>query len=102
MDIDQQIATLRAGRAARIGGATAIQTASVPLARKLRVEQVQTQVAAAPASSTEKVFDIANNTVARIMERGDLSDKGKLEAVVQFLNAADVELHCRTEELRRI
>jgi hypothetical protein len=90
MDIDQRIATLRAGRAARIGGATAIQTASVPLARKLRVEQVQTQVAAAPASSTEKVFDIANNTVARIMQRGDLSDKGKLEAVVQFLNAADV------------
>ena len=27
------------------------------------------------------------------MERGDLSDKGKLEAVVEFLTATDVDYH---------
>ena len=81
MNIDERIATLRAGRAAR--------TEVAPLARKVRLEQAQPEAAAQQASSTEKVFDIANNTVAKLMARGDLSDKGKLEAVVQFLNAAD-------------
>ena len=81
MNIDERIATLRAGRAAR--------TEVAPLARKVRLEQAQPEAAAQQASSTEKVFDIANNTVAKLMARGDLSDRGKLEAVVQFLNAAD-------------
>jgi hypothetical protein len=37
------------------------------------------------------VFDIANNSVAKLMERGDLSDEGKLQAVVKFLTAEDCD-----------
>jgi hypothetical protein len=32
------------------------------------------------------LFDIANNPVAKLMQRSDLSDKGKLEAVVELLS----------------
>jgi len=82
MDVDERIAVLRAGRATRTQGAT--------VERRVHVEQAQPEAAAATASTTETVFDIANNTVAKVMARGDLSDKGKLEAVVEFLTARDV------------
>ena len=82
MDVDERIAVLRAGRATRTQGAT--------VERRVHVEQAQPEAAAATASTTETVFDIANNTVAKVMARGDLSDKGKLEAVVEFLSAKDV------------
>jgi hypothetical protein len=82
MTIEERIAAKRVGRAT--------QTEAAIVEKKLRLEQAQPEAAVETASSTEKLFDIAHNTVARIMDRGDLSDKGKLESVVQFLSAKDV------------
>jgi len=83
MSIEERIATMRAGRAT--------QTEAARLERKVRVGQAQPEAAVEIASSPKMVFDIANNTVAKIMERGDTSDKGKLEAAVQFLSAKDAD-----------
>ena len=49
------------------------------------------EVEAAPIPESEVVFDIANNAVAKLMERSDLSDEGKLQAVVKFLTAEDCD-----------
>jgi len=81
MTIEQRIATMRAGRTAQIEVA--------PVVRRVQVELAEPKAAIVQTSSTEKVFDIANNTIAKIMERDDLSDKGKLESVVLFLRAND-------------
>ena len=81
MTIEERIATMRAGRAAQIEVAT--------VGNRVRVEQAKPEAVVEKVSTTETVFDIANNTVAKIMERSDLSDKGKLEAVVEFLSAKD-------------
>jgi hypothetical protein len=48
-------------------------------------------VEAAPLPASEVVFDIANNSVAKIMDRSDLSDEGKLQAVVSFLTAEECD-----------
>jgi hypothetical protein len=85
MTIEERISAMRAGRAT--------QTKTVVVEKKLRLDEAQPEVAVAQASSTETVFDISNNTVARIMGRDDLSDKGKLEAVVLFLTATDADYH---------
>jgi hypothetical protein len=81
MTIEERIATMRAGRAAQVEVAT--------VGKRVRVQLAEPEVAVKKVSSTEAVFDIANNTIAKIMERSDLSDKGKLEAVVEFLSAKD-------------
>ena len=81
MTIEERIATMRAGRAAQSELAT--------VGKRVQVEQVRPETVVKKVSTTETVFDIANNTVAKIMERSDLSDKGKLEAVVEFLSAKD-------------
>ena len=81
LNIEDRIAAIRTGRATQTQVATLVKT--------VRVQQATPESAVAKVSSTETVFDIAHNTVAKIMVRGDLSDKGKLEAVVVFLNAAD-------------
>jgi hypothetical protein len=47
------------------------------------------KVEAAPVAAPEKVFDMAKNAVSIILERSDLSDKGKLEAMVAILSAKD-------------
>jgi len=79
MTIEDRIARMRAERGA--------QTQAAPAEKRVRVDQLQREVVAEQAPSSEKVFDIANNTVAKIMDRSDLSDEGKLEAVVAFLSA---------------
>jgi hypothetical protein len=78
MNVDERIAAIK--------DAHATQPQPAVVSRKFRLLQIETQVAVAPALSTEKVFDIANNAVAKLMERSDLSDKGKLEAVVELLS----------------
>ena len=79
MNIEERIARMRAVHSA--------QTQAAPAEKRVRVEQFQREVVAEQAPSSEKVFDIANNTVAKLMDRSDLSDEGKLEAVVAFLSA---------------
>jgi len=81
MTIEDRIATMRAGRAA--------QSQVAAVGKHVHVEQAEPEVAVEKVSSTETVFDIANNSVAKIMERSDISDKGKLESVVEFLSATD-------------
>ena len=81
MTIEERIATMRAGRAT--------QTEATTVGKRVHVEEAKPEAAVEKVASTETVFDIANNTVAKIMERSDLSDKGKLEAVVEFLSAKD-------------
>jgi hypothetical protein len=79
MTIEERIAAMRAGRAA--------QTQSAPLEKKLHRDA--SKEAPAPAPATAKKFESAENAVAKIMDRSDLSDKGKLQAVVDFLDAKD-------------
>lgn len=79
MNIEERIAAMRAGRAS--------QTEVAAVDQHIREVQTTPEVVVEAAPTTEKVFDIAHNAVAKIMERDDLSDKGKLEAVVQFLSA---------------
>lgn len=86
MNIEERINAVRAGRALKT-------QAAAPIEKKVRVEQVTSEVEVETLSSTEKDFDIANNSVAKIMNRSDLSDKGKLEAVVEFLSAKDQDYH---------
>jgi hypothetical protein len=85
MNIEERITTMRAGRT--------LQTQAAPIEKKIHLEQAKSEVATEKVSSTEKDFDIANNTVAGIMNRSDLSDKGKLEAVVEFLCAKNEDYH---------
>jgi hypothetical protein len=82
MNVEERIAAVRAGRAN--------QTAVATLKRSVQVQQARPEAAVQTAPTTETAFDIANNAIAKVMERGDLTDKGKLEAVVQFLGAKDV------------
>jgi preprotein translocase subunit YajC len=82
MNVEQRIAAVRAGRAS--------QTAVATVKRTVQVQQAKPEALVEIAPTTETVFDIANNAIAKVMERGDLTDKSKLEAVVQFLNAKDV------------
>ena len=82
MNVDERIAMVRAVHAT--------QTKVAILERTVRAEQALPEAEAEQKSSTETVFDIVNNSVAKILQRGDLSDKGKLEAVVQFLSAKEV------------
>ncbi|HEY9714193.1 MAG TPA: hypothetical protein V6C72_12040 [Chroococcales cyanobacterium] len=85
MNIQERITAMRATHA--------IQRQPAPIEKKIRVEQAKSEVAVEKVLSTEKDFDIANNPVAKIMNQSDLSDKGKLEAVVEFLCAKDDDYH---------
>jgi len=87
MSIEERIAKIRGAH--ELHSPTATQSA--PAERKVFVVKVKREVAAAEAPSSEIVFDIANNTVAKIMDRSDLSDEGKLEAVVAFLTANEAD-----------
>lgn len=78
MTIEERIAAIRAGHST--------QEQAAPVTKKFRLEQIETEQADAPAATSEVVFDIANNAVAKIMERSDLSDEGKLNAVVDLLS----------------
>jgi len=105
MNIEERINAIRTGRS--------LQTQAAPIEKKVQVEDVKSEVVAEKASSTDKDFDIENNTVAGIMNRSDLSDKGKLEAVVEFLCAknqdydvaqkhfAELEVYFTYEQSRR-
>jgi len=77
MTIEERIAAIRAGHVT--------QEQAAPVVKKFRLEQVETEQTAAPAVTSEVIFDIANNAIAKIMERSDLSDEGKLNAVVELL-----------------
>lgn len=83
MNIEERIAAVRARQAT--------QPQLDPVAKKLRLERIETKELAAPtpAPSSEMIFDIAHNAVAKLMERSDLSDKGKLEAVVDLLRVKE-------------
>jgi len=83
MNIEERIAKVRAER----GG----PTQAMPSAKALQAVRPKREVEAAPLPASETVFDIANNSVAKIMDRGDLSDEGKLQAVVTFLTAEDCD-----------
>ena len=85
MNIDERIAAIRAGHVT--------QEQPKPVAKKFRLEQIETEVSVKPALSTEMVFDIANNSIAKLMQRDDLSDKGKLEAVVELLSVKENNYH---------
>jgi len=91
MNIEERIAKIRAAH--EVHAPTATQTANqfAPAEKKAFVVKVKREVAPEEAPSSEKVFDIANNTVAKIMDRSDLSDEGKLQAVVAFLTAEDTD-----------
>jgi hypothetical protein len=80
MTIEERIAAIRTGRAT--------QTQAAPVEKQRHGDESKTELAAA-APVTSKAFDSATNPVSQIMQRGDLSDKGKLEAVVDFLDATD-------------
>jgi len=81
MTIEERIAAMRAGRAT--------QTQAAPLERKVHLDQSKEEVALAPAPAVSKELDSASNPITKIMDRNDLSDQGKLEAVVDFLDAKD-------------
>ena len=81
MTIEDRVAAMRAGRAA--------QTQVAPVRKTLRLDQAKPEAQVATVVSTEKVVDIADNPVAKIMSRDDLSNKGKLEAVVDFLSTRE-------------
>jgi len=83
MNIEERIAKVRAEH----GG----PTQAMPSQKALQAVRPRREVEAAPLPASETVFDIANNSVAKIMDRGDLSDEGKLQAVVGFLTAEDCD-----------
>jgi hypothetical protein len=85
MNIEERVNAMRAGRA--------LKTQAAPIEKKVASEQAAREAVAEALPSTEKDFDIANNTVAKLMNRNDLSDKGKLDAVVEFLCARDDDYH---------
>ncbi len=81
MTIEERIAAMRAGRAG--------QTQAAPAVKTVHVTQTKQEAAPAQAPAASKAFDNAANPISKIMDRSDLSDKGKLEAVVDFLDAKD-------------
>jgi Ca2+-binding EF-hand superfamily protein len=83
MNIEERIAKIRATH----GG----PTQAMPSEKALQAVRPKREVEAPPLPASEVVFDIANNSVAKLMERGDLSDEGKLQAVVKFLTAEDCD-----------
>ena len=85
MNIEERVTAMRAG--------LALKTQAAPIEKKVNSEQAKSEVATETVSSTEKNFGIDNNTVAGIMSRSDLSDKGKLEAVVEFLSVKNEDYH---------
>jgi len=85
MNIEERVNAMRVGRA--------LKTQAAPIEKKVASEQAAREAVAEALPSTEKDFDIANNTVAKLMNRNDLSDKGKLDAVVEFLCARDDDYH---------
>jgi len=82
MNMEDRIAAMRAGRAT--------QTEDAHDEKKKQTGQGQMLAEAIYEPAAKPEFEIANNKVAMLMERGDLSDKGKLEAVVEFLSAKDL------------
>ena len=105
MNIEERVTAMRAGRA--------LKTQAAPIEKKIISEQTKSEVAPETASCTETDFDIANNTVASIMSRSDLSDKGKLDSVIEFLcaknedyraaqkNFAELEVYFTYEQSKR-
>jgi len=83
MTIEERVAAMRAGHSA--------QAQILPREKIIRVVQARPEVAVEQAAAPAKTFDIATNAIAKIMARSDLSDKGKIESVVAFLNAKDEE-----------
>jgi len=105
MNIEERVTAMRAGRA--------LKTQAAPIEKKIISEQTKSEVAPETASCTETDFDIANNTVASLMSRSDLSDKGKLDSVIEFLcaknedyraaqkNFAELEVYFTYEQSKR-
>jgi hypothetical protein len=83
MNIEERVAKIRSSQS---GAAQA-----KPSEQALQAVRHKHEAEAAPIEKSEVVFDIANNSVAKIMERSDLSDEGKLQAVVKFLTAEDCD-----------
>jgi hypothetical protein len=81
MNIEARIAAARARNGA--------QSKAQLIGKTVRREQGVVAVELVAAATSEKTFDIANNTVGKILVRSDLSDKGKLEAMVELLSAKD-------------
>lgn len=81
MSIEERIAAMRAAHAA--------QGRVAPDEKTVHIDLAKLEVAVDKARSGESVPEIANNTVVRILDRRDLSDKAKLEAVVVFLTARE-------------
>ena len=75
MDIEERIAKIRAAHETH--APTGPQSA--PAEKKAFVVKVKREVAPEEAPASEIVFDIANNNVAKIMDRSDLSDGGLAE-----------------------
>jgi hypothetical protein len=83
MNIEERIAKIRAVHSG--------PTQAMPSQKAVQAVRPKREVEAAPLPASEVVFDIANNAVAKIMDRSDLSDEGKLQAVVKFLTAEDCD-----------
>ncbi len=83
MNIEERIAKIRAVRSG--------PTQAMPSQKAVQAVRPKREIEAAPLAASEVVFDIANNSVAKIMDRSDLSDEGKLQAVVKFLTAEDCD-----------
>jgi hypothetical protein len=83
MNIEERIAKVRAEHSG--------STQAMPSQKAVQAVRPKREVEAAPLPASEVVFDIANNSVAKIMDRSDLSDEGKLQAVVKFLTAEDCD-----------
>jgi hypothetical protein len=83
MTIEERVAKIRSLQ----GGSSQPK----PSEQALQAVKHRREVEAAPIPESEVVFDIANNAVAKLMERSDLSDEGKLQAVVKFLTAEDCD-----------
>jgi len=81
VSIEERIAAMRAAHAA--------QGRVAPDEKTVHIDLAKLEVAVDKARSGESVPEIANNTVVRILDRRDLSDKAKLEAVVVFLTARE-------------
>ena len=83
MNIEERIAKIRAVHSG--------PTQAMPSQKAVQAVRPKREVEAVPLPASEVVFDIANNSVAKIMDRSDLSDEGKLQAVVTFLTAEDCD-----------
>ena len=83
MNIEERIAKIRAVHSG--------PTQAMPSQKAVQAVRPKREVEAVPLPASEVVFDIANNSVAKIMDRSDLSDEGKLQAVVSFLTAEECD-----------